>query len=274
MKTVYHYFGRFGEAFEEILKQEGIRYTILYVPNDTEPIYTFDLASTSKRFSAQYASISPYAKPLDVRLVSSAKETQTAQWLSIIPHRTCVDVLNYDEAMLYYCPNSGWNPIHDQEQIGLFKIRALPKRTQAAFYTGDTGFEILFCDERVVNMVKDEAVCGVEFKPVLSKHGKAYDRIYQMSSLNVVKRSQIVLGHGEAFCECPYCGSRQIVLRNDQQLHIDRKAVEAYGDFCMTESIFGEGVAHPFYLISQRFYQLLKKNKLLSKLSVYPVVLV
>ncbi len=278
MKTVYHYFGRFGEDFEAILKQEGIRYEIMYVPNDPEPIFTFDLASTSKRFAEQYASIAPYAKPLDVRLVSSAKETETAPWLSIIPHRTCIDVLNYDEAMLYYCTKtkyaSGCNHIHNQEQIGLFRIRALPKKTNAAFYTCDTGFEFLFCDDRVFHLVHDQALCGVEFKPVLSKRGKEYDCLYQMSSSNIVKRNQIILGHGEGFSECPYCGSKQIVLHNDQQLHIDRRAVEAGWDFCMTESIFGEGIAHPHYLISQRFYQLLKSNRLSSRLSVLPIVLV
>ena len=277
MKTVYHYFGRYGENFKGLLESSGIKADILYSPHNPDPIYTFDLISPSKRFEEQYATISLYAEPLAIWTKYSSKELETSQWLSLLPHRTCVDILNYDEAMLYYCTKTkyatGWNHIHNQEQIDLFRIRTLPKRTKAAFYTGDSGFEILFCDDRVYDLVQESGLKGVCFKTVLSKTGKVHDRFFQVTSNEVIKREQIVLGRGERFSECPYCGSRQIIEDNRSLLIIRKEAIDNQRDFYMTESIFGEGVAHPLYLLSNRFYKLLKENKLLFSSTVKPVVI-
>ena len=277
MKTVYHYFGRYGEEFQKMLDEQRIRYTVSTAPFDTDepPILSFNLESTSKNFEQQYANVSLYTKPLTIWSDYTKSEFESALWLSIIPKRHCVEITNSEEAFFYYCRKIGYignvDWIHDQEQISDLKITKVPNQTRTVFYNQDEGSGIIFADERLKKMITENNLQGIIFRPTLTKTGKVRPYFYQLTSENIIPREQIALGHGETYSECSYCYSKQIILDNTHPLYLKGPAENMTSDFYVTASIFGTGIAHPKYLISHRFYQCLKNEKMTYSLHIEPV---
>ena len=62
------------------------------------------------------------------------------------------------------------------------------------------------------------------------------------------------------------------MIDNTYRLPLDFSKIKQGEDFYMTERIFHEGIAEPLYIISQRFYQLLKKNKFIRNIRFIPVL--
>lgn len=277
MRTVYHYVGRYGDEFQRTLDELKIKYTVSVPPFDTDedPILIFDLKSDAKNFEDQYANVSMCAKPLTVWSDYTKKEIESSPWVSITPCRHCVDIENYNEAMFYYCRKIGYPAqvdwIHDQEQIEDFKVSKAPKRTRTVFYSGDTGIGDVFVDERLKQMVEANGLRGVVFRRVLTKKGIERNDLFQLTSETIVPRERIALGHGERFSECSYCYSKQIILDETHPLYLKGSADDLSSDFYVTARIFGEGVAHPYYLMSKRFYQCLKNERMLYSLRAKPV---
>lgn len=277
MRTVYHYFGRYSSEFRSMLDELKIRYTVSVAPGDTDeyPILSFDLKSTTKDFENQYANVSLYTKPLTVWSDYTKEEVESSPWLSIVPCRHCVDIENYDDAMFYYCRKIGYvanvDYVHDQEQIEDFRIAQIPKRTKTVFYTEGAGFGMIFTDERLKRLTEDNDIQGVVLRRVLSKRGIERENFYQLTSDHIIDRDRVALGHGERYSECSYCNSKQIILDDTHPLYLKGSESDMHGDFYVTASIFGEGIAHSYYLISNRFYQCLKKEKMLNSVRVEPV---
>lgn len=134
--------------------------------------------------------------------------------------------------------------------------------TQTAFWTEDTGLAERFADYRVYNLVKENFLNGIEFKKVMDKKGVYSETLYQMTSTNILGSECIGKGYGEEKEICHICGREQYCIDNAYQLHLDFSKIDLQSDLYMTERIFGPGISYPLYIISQRFYQLLKQNKL------------
>ena len=85
---------------------------------------------------------------------------------------------------------------------------------------------------------------------------------------------EIKLNGEEVLENCPVCkDNKRIVVGSDYQLCLNMKNKKLNDDFYMTESIWGEGIPYRFYLVSQRFYQLIKNAKMDKKVRFVPVVL-
>lgn len=280
MIKVYHYVFRAPEDFRQTLDEVGIRYymTETPFPDGLSPLFIFDIKSNSKRFEDQYGIVSCYAKPFAVWSNYTKKEIESAAWMLFRPHRHCIDITNFEDAYFYYCPRPAYTGgsahIHDQEQVADLRIAQIPPRTKTVFYASDTGYGEIFSDERIFDFVRQHEISGVSFRPVFTKTGKPRENFYQILSENVITRDQIARGFGEGYSECPYCYQKQIVLDDEHMLHLKMSETDLHGDFWMTESIFGEGVAHPCFLISQRFYRLLKENRMLGSVRTEPVCFV
>lgn len=205
----------------------------------------------------------------------STEEIKTAKLLVMTPKKQCIDIINREEAYQYYCEYAtslGIPKVKHEEQIGLFSIKKEPSmKTKTAFWAEDTGFAEIFTDYRVCRLVNENMLSGIEFKNVLNKNGIYSEKLYQMTSSNVIDSKFIGKGYGERKEICQVCGREQYFIDNTYQLHLDFSGINFQNDLYMTERIFGEGIAYPLYIISQDFYQLLKKNKLDGGITVSPV---
>ena len=119
--------------------------------------------------------------------------------------------------------------------------------------------------------IKNELI-GVQFKNVMLRKGMYSEKLFQLSSDKVLGKECIGIGFGEKILTCPKCGKEQYCIEDAYQLHLDFSRLREISDLYVTESVFGEGIARPLYIISQRFYQLLKEANLASRITFSPVV--
>lgn len=203
-------------------------------------------------------------------------ELANAKYLMISPTKQCVDIINAQETYSKSCTWStsmGYKKVGHMEQIGHFKIAKEPSsKTSTAFWHEDTGFAEIFTDRRVYSLAKQNDLEGIVFNPVYLKKGSCSENIFQMTSDCKIAKDCIEFGHGERRLTCHLCGKEQFFINSAYQLHLYMDKLEPNKDLYVTERIFGEGIPYPVYIISQRFYQLLKANKLTGRLDLLPVV--
>ena len=206
----------------------------------------------------------------------SASEINTANWLVLTPKKQSIDIVNSEEAYEYSCEwisSMGVEKVNHKRQKDSFVVKKEPSmKTSTAFWTEDTGFAELFADYRVCEMVKDNSLRGIKFENVRNKKGICSEHLFQVKTSNIICNDHIEFGHGERKEVCHICGKEQFFIDDTYQLHLNVSELEMQDDLYVTERIWGEGIAYPLYIISQRFYQLLKQNKLLGGLNLSPVV--
>lgn len=213
-----------------------------------------------------------------VRVVYSAKEINSAQLLWMTPKKQSIEIANSYEALSFSCTwvdSRGTARSHHKEQVALFGIKKEPSaKTKTAFWSSSTGFSEVFTDWRVKELVESSNLHGVDFLPTIVAGGSHSNNIFQLTTSNKVCSDYIVFGKGEKEICCPMCGKKQYAFNDTYQLHLDVRGIELNEDLFMTDRIFGEGIARPLYLVSQRFYRLLKTNGLTSNVSFDPVIIV
>ena len=275
MRYRYHYAERYYEKFNkgllEFLKENHIKVS----PDKDEmegELITFSIWSSSPN----HAKIINELKEMRIEYMCvyaeyTKKELQNAEFLMMHPKRQFMDIINCEEAYIYSCEEG--NRVGHEEQVGMFAIRKEPaSKTKTAFWAEDTGFAEVFTDYRVREMVETNGLSGIEFKNVMNKKGVVSENIFQMISGNVIDRSWIGMGHGEKKKTCYICRKEQFVFDDTYQLHLDFSKMDLSQDLYMTERIFGGGIPRPLYIISKRFYRLLRENKLDGGLNLSPVV--
>lgn len=214
------------------------------------------------------------SKPIITKEYSN-EELTNARLLCILPLQKKITITNLKEAFDFSCCYKnilGIEKAYHKKQVSYFKIQKLPSiNTQTVFYAGDTGNSEIFVDQRVYNLVKDSNLKGVDFVPVKDRDGNFTDALFQMSTKQHIDIHNIKIDSEDKIRKCPICGQKKIVTDSEYQLRLLQDDFEISSDLYMTESVFGEGLSYPYYLISQRFYQLLLKNKLLKNVNLSPV---
>lgn len=261
---------------EKYLKEKNIRYQ-KYECDVTGDRLVFSVWSNNKN----YKTILNELEKLNVRdplvfVTYTSSEINNARLLVLTPKKQVVDIINDEEAYKYSCEwisSMGVEKVNHKKQVERFAIRKEPStKTSTAFWAEDTGFAELFADKRVYELVKEHSLQGIRFENVMNKKGVYSENIFQMKSPNIIARDFIEMGHGERKEVCHICGKEQFFIDNTYQLHLDLSKLEVQSDLYMTERMWGEGIAYPLYIISQRFYQLLKQNKLAGGITVSPVI--
>ena len=275
MKRRYYFSDRINQRIMEYLDGQKIRYKISGENSDL-PLVSFNLYSSDADMEGHLKALEKMnvRKPI-VYAEYSTFEVENAKMLWMTPKKQCIDITNNHEA--YHCScrwitSTGVQKAMHKEQQGLFVIAREPSmKTSTAFWTETTGFAEIFTDIRIYELVCESMLKGIEFKKVFVKKGGYSKILFQMSSPNILGRESIVLGHGEKIEVCPLCGKEQYFIDNAYQLHLDCSKIKEESDLYVTERIFGQGIAYPLYIVSQRFYQMLKKNKLVTGVIFSPV---
>lgn len=205
----------------------------------------------------------------------SSADYLKAKLLWMTPKKQCIEIMNEENAYRYSCEWTtilGGTRIMHEEQIAEFVIEKEPSmKTQTAFWCESTGFAEIFTDYRVLEMVKNNSLMGIEFNKVLLRNGSYSEKLFQLSTQNILERECVCSGYGEKIEVCPICGKEQYCINSAYQLHLDFSKIKKQSDLYITEKMFGEGISYPIYIISQKFYQLLKENKLAGNVTFSPV---
>ena len=270
-----HFCDRITPQLIGFLEKNHIRYRKSC--EDTHiPLVIFNVWSTDNDVDMYMSELQGMNVGKPIKIVEySKRELEDAQLLWLFPKKQCIDIVNTHEVYRYSCRYTnglGVEKAAHRIQKSPFKICREPSmNTKTAFWTISIGFGELFTDSRVLNLVKEANLSGIQFQNVFLKNGKPSEKLFQAVSVNVLGDDLIGKGYGERKIVCPVCGKEQYVINNAYQLHLDFTKILKESDFYMTERLFGEGQAYPLYLISQKFYKLLKDNNLLGGLTISPV---
>lgn len=206
----------------------------------------------------------------------SKRELENSKLLLLRPKKQIIEITNGKYAFDYACKwidSFGFTRVGHEWQIDTLAIAKEPSmNTRTALWASDTGFSEIYADRRVCELATESCLSGVEFRNVLVKDGTYSKNLFQMTSNNLIQRDKIARGYGEKIEKCPICGKEQFCIDSSYQLHLIDSDDITGSDFSVTERIFGEGIAEPMYIISQRFYRLLKQNNLTGNVVFTPVV--
>lgn len=272
MKYRYYYMLRSNDGLEAYLKETGIPYESI------DKFIRFNLWSSMKNSDKHLMKIKEITKrdPL-IYAEFSEKERQMAEYLVLTPKKQSINIRNEKEAFEYSCYHKtrlgNTTPMHSA-QVGIISIEKEPAcKSQTAFWSISSGFSEIFTDYRVKNLAEKNELTGIVFRPVSLKNNAYSDNIFQITSSNCLVRKDIVFGFGEKEIICPVCGKMQYCINNSYLLHLTPSSIDCFSDMYVTENIWGEGIAEPLYIISQRFYRLLKANKLAGGVNFTPAII-
>ena len=276
MKYQYYFYELYKAEIEEYLKEKQIHYkkNESNVVGDSLVFSVWSNTRDSEMILRELKHLG-VGDPL-VFASYSASEINNAKFLVMRGMKQKIDIMNCENAYHYSCrwtTSMGVEKVKHEEQIDRFTIRKEPStKTTTAFWSEDTGHAELFTDKRVCELVTEQGLKGIEFENVIDRKGVCSENIFQVKSPHLIKRDCIEMGHGERKVVCHICGKEQFFINDIFQLHLDFSKLPAESDLYITERMWGEGIAYPLYIISQRFYQLLKQNKLIGGINFSPVV--
>lgn len=274
MDLRYYFCENSNANLVDFLKSKKIKYKDTGVATGS-PLIVFNIRSSDKNYEETLNSLRELGvrEPLLFAEYSSS-EYDNAKLLVMRPKKQKIEITSED-AYRYSCR---WvNPfgeivVRHEEQIGPLAIaKEPPTSSTTAFWCEDTGFSVIFANRQIVDLVAQNELTGISFSDVFLRNGKRSENLFQMTSPYVLSRSCIGTGHGEIVEKCPHCGAEQYFIGEAHQLHLDFSKIPIQADFYMTEPIFGQGDPYSMYLISQRFYQLLKRAKLSNNVTFKPV---
>ena len=277
MRYKYYYYLIYNPKIIDVLEKYKIRYQVFEKTRITPSFIRFSFFSTSTNateIACEIANISSYNPIITAEYTDS--EMTNAEWLWITPKRQSIDISNVPEAYLATCTYTdsfGMRRVSHQCQRDLFMIEKEPViGKQIAFWAESTGLAEIFVDSRVRDLIEENSLSGIELKKVLLKKGIYSSKVFQLTAQQVIDRQFIGTGYGEKIISCEFCGREQFVIEQAYQLHVDFSIIDKKSDMYVTDRIFGEGISYPLYIISQRFYQLLKRANLAGGITVSPVV--
>ncbi len=209
-----------------------------------------------------------YRKPL-IFVEYTEEECNAAKLLMVLPKYNRVELYRPAESIEYPCSDNRCGIYLHQTKP--FVLRKEPKWGKSAFLARNTGYGQLFVDNRVKELVENQNIDGAVILPLLKRDGTESDNTFQLTSRNIIERKSIVIRKEDIVRRCPVCRQEKIIMNASYHMYLDYSNFDASKDFYSTDAVFGEGEAMPNYLISQRFYQLLKANGLFRDMTVMPV---
>lgn len=270
MKKMYHFFSVYKEAFVHALDDMQIKYKTMPPRH-----MLFDLADPSDQTLARIKEFHPV---ITKWLEFTEKERKQANYFVMRSKNQSVATLDDEPGCNYYeyiCHKAkdGTLKRHTTRQIAPAVIDREPSlKTKTCFWHNDTGWQELYTKNIVRELVAKSDLQGVRFEPVYGKSGQQKQNIFQVTSSNILPKDAIQFGHGERTIVCEDCGYTQYFLSGHYQLHIIPSKIPIKSDLYVTDFIFGEGLAHPLFIVSQAFYTFLKDNHLSFGLIFEPIV--
>lgn len=291
-KEYYYCVNFYNDHSQELLERLEAAHIKYYLGDEPSPEpgwtparplrqWTFTLKSRTELndFVEKNFRISPI-----ISNVYSKQEVENAPFLCVVTKRHSVEPARDLEEFVpdKVCFDSrGRRIIHTEKQLRPIAVSRVPSmRGNFPFWTDTFDSSILYTGQRVRDLVKENHLTGMQFIPVTYRNGTPRpEGLSQMISVNHIHEEDIIPGTIPDFPQkavCPNCGFRCFQITNDTRIHLKAR-VEGYpDDFYITDPLFGpRGEFGPLFtsipMISQRFYRVLKENRLISSVTFFPV---
>ena len=277
MKYRYYFCKPNKPELISFLDQNQIKYEVLNYGSIGLNLVKFILWSNQKQTAYYLEELEKITEKPLIFIEYTESERMKANFLWLLPKKQVIDIINEDESFAYSCQYTsimGHICYKHMAQKSIIAIAKEPSaKTKTAFWTESTGFGEVFVKREVLDAVRSDSLSGIDFLNVRLKNGTYSENLFQMTSKNVIDRSCIEPGHGEVVEKCPVCGKEQYDFSSGSyRLHLNTSKIKENSDLYITERMYGAGFAFPLYVISQKFYRLLKENGLTGGASFSPVV--
>ncbi len=271
MTKKYNYCVLYSKKIDRFLYNNAIKYKI--IGGETTPrLISFTINEN------QYTDLKLerflHSNPI-ITNVFTKTELLNAGFLTIRPVGNVVDIVNTDEAFIFNCPRQslfGDERYGHREQIGNCKIKRIDYKKETAFYSSSTGFSELFTKTEVYDLLMKNSITGVMSRPVILENTGKDSGLCQLYSNNLIHTNSIFIDKTIKVKKCPVCGAPKFVCRQDYQLAIIGNQNDFQYDFYMTDSLFGDGIPEPLFLVSNKFYRMLVDHNLTRNVKFEPVV--
>ena len=275
------------EELKKILDENRVKLNVF----DYEDFCTvnFTIYDNHKNFEELYNQLNDLSKRYkdfmlgDKFAVFTKKELLEAKYLQMWVKKQIINAKDEPEVYERSCrynripnrPEAGWYGYKHYYQIKPYILKYEPKiNTRTAIYSIDTGFHAVFADKRIKELVENNDLKGFVFDAVyIKKETVKSENIFQLKTKNIIEVDDFVFGEEMEEDICPICGRIDYLYDDPHayQFHIKLKKLEGNDDIYMSKRIFQDD-AYSIYIISQRFYRLLKENKLDGWLDFLPII--
>ena len=171
---------------------------------------------------------------------------------------------------------------HHRLQARPLEIRRTFKWGNSQFFSGSITTGGLFCDDRAVSLMEHACLRGIQYGPVLKwQTGTPIPNLHQVIPDHVIPNGAFVPIRDMEPYTCELCGMQMLRISGQKFLYGIRSTLLAPEiDFYKTLPLFLDYSAKRYSggrehcIISQRAYQVLKKNKMCRGMEFTPLTLV
>lgn len=273
MKLKLQYCVWYNEQLKSILEHKRIKYKI--VGDDiivrkqiSFSVYQDDNVNLPNRY---------LSSPPIVSKEFSTKELNTASYLTFLPRIHAIEIVNANRAFRFSCESKtlfGKIRYSHKEQIDSLTIKPYKLNQETTILASATGFGEIFARERFQEFIAKYEVKGIQCQPVFEyRNGSILKSNFsQLACDTIIPFHRISLLNVDKILRCSVCKKPKLVCSQSYQLILLCSDNELTDDAYITDSVFGEGISFPLFMVSQRIYQLMKKEKLARNVNFTPVL--
>lgn len=277
MRQKYYFHQLRTTELLDFLNRNKIQYKVSEESNVVPTFLTFTLWSNHSKTLAYLDELKEMGISPLIFNEYTELDRKNAEYLWLWPQKQQIEIVDSDDAFRYECEYRsvfGKKCYGHEVQIGRATVRKdPPEKGKSVFWTEDTGFSMLFADRKIKTEAEAAGITGLRCMDVILKSGKISERIVQLTTDHIIPAEAIEKGHGERVNRCPVCGKEKYDINSGEYcLHIDFAKIPQGCDFCKTDDIYGGNIPFPLYIISQRFYRVLKDVGLTSGVKLSPIL--
>lgn len=239
----------------EISNRDNDCISVLYYPEYSEQEF---LEAKWLTVRSSYSKVSPEDTPNLTARTYACLARVTTRGISLMRHEVCVS--------------------------GSFALKK-PIKWGNRFFASANGMgeDVLFCNSNARTAMEEAGLTGVEYESVQRKStGKEMEDIFYLKAKNILADVAIVPISDMDTYICDQCGMHMVGYRNLRgQFGIRADMINDSVDFYRTLPLFSPGLEDPSsifgndrFIVSQRFYQLVKERKMDRALWFEPISLV
>lgn len=214
------------------------------------------------------------------------EEIKKSMWIDIRCVTSKIDPTNDGDAEEVTCvfdrSRTGIDIGHHRLQARPLEIRRTFKWGNSQFFSGSITTGGLFCDDRAVSLMEHAGLRGIQYGPVLKwQTGTPIPNLHQVIPDHVIPNGAFVPIRDMEPYTCELCGMQMLRISGQKFLYGIRSTLLAPEiDFYKTLPLFLDYSAKRYSggrehcIISQRAYQVLKKNKMCRGMEFTPLTLV
>lgn len=295
MKISRHFFESLSDYQDliPVLKKAGIPYRTLLNPADEPYLLVFDIIVDSPEWKIF---VDEFPKHLSfpnssAQMIFDEKEVESARWLAMFC-RLEKDVACEDLEGITF---SAAPCRHTCVQIDDYRFKCKVIWGRSHFLMPMNVIDI-FVDDLAKDVMIKEHLSGVDFRPVKKKKTDVIiPNVNQLVSTNILPQGTVIIGQGRVKEKCEWRGYHQVRYDNGDvkeklecsvchkvqyicddlyQFKLKREVLEKASLDCYTTADRFGMDGQTQWIVSQRFYQVLKAHQMTRSLVFEPVELV